>query len=93
MYLMSAGVYGMVSQFSQLCPQGKLFFVCSVKCSEEFKRANSVTSLCEYCKSEKITTEAEKINNKDCCFCSDGKETLQYSLHFQRGILLSSDYI
>lgn len=80
---MSAGVYGMVSHFSQLCLQGKLVFVCSVKCSEEFKRANSVMSLCEYCKMEKITTEAEKINNKDCFFCSDGKEILQYLMHLR----------
>lgn len=70
---MSAGVYGMISQFSQLCLQGKLVFTCSVKCSEEFKTANSVTSLCENCKTEKVPTEAEKINNKDCFFCSDGK--------------------
>lgn len=85
MFLMSAGVYRMVSQFSQLCLQGKLVFVCSVKCSKEFRRVNSVMSLCEYCKTEKITTEEEKINNKDCFFCSDGKKTLQYLLHFQRG--------
>uniref|UniRef100_H3D187 Zinc finger MYM-type containing 4, tandem duplicate 1 n=1 Tax=Tetraodon nigroviridis TaxID=99883 RepID=H3D187_TETNG len=51
--------------------KGKLVFVCSAKCSEEFKKANSVTSLCESCKMEKITAEAEKINNKDCFFCSD----------------------
>lgn len=82
MFLISAGVYGLVSNFSKLCLQGKLVFVCSVKCSEDFKRANSVTSLCEHCKTEKIATETEKINNKDCYFCSDGKEALQHSLQF-----------
>uniref|UniRef100_UPI0037E71B6F zinc finger MYM-type protein 4-like n=1 Tax=Semicossyphus pulcher TaxID=241346 RepID=UPI0037E71B6F len=54
----------------------KLVFVCSVECSHEFKKANSVTSLCEYCKIEKITRDAKRINNKDCFFCSDGCKLL-----------------
>lgn len=55
--------------------QDKLVFVCSMDCSQEFKKANYVTCLCEYCKIEKITRDAKRINNKDCFFCSDGKET------------------
>eukprot|EP00066_Takifugu_rubripes_P017877 XP_011607143.1 PREDICTED: zinc finger MYM-type protein 4-like [Takifugu rubripes] len=51
--------------------KGKLVFVCSVKCCEELKKANCLTSLCENCKIEKITTNAKRINNKDCFFCSD----------------------
>uniref|UniRef100_A0A8D0AE67 Zinc finger MYM-type protein 4-like n=1 Tax=Sander lucioperca TaxID=283035 RepID=A0A8D0AE67_SANLU len=53
-----------------------LFFVCSVDCANEFKKDNSVTSLCEYCKIEKITRDAKRINNKDCFFCSDGCKLL-----------------
>nr|XP_046274089.1 zinc finger MYM-type protein 4-like isoform X2 [Scatophagus argus] len=54
----------------------KMVFVCSVDCSLEFKKANFVTSLCEYCKMEKITRDAKRINNKDCFFCSDGCKLL-----------------
>uniref|UniRef100_A0A3B4Y099 Zinc finger MYM-type protein 4-like n=1 Tax=Seriola lalandi dorsalis TaxID=1841481 RepID=A0A3B4Y099_SERLL len=54
----------------------KMVFVCSVDCSHEFKKANYVTSLCEYCKIEKITRDAKRINNKDCYFCSDGCKLL-----------------
>nr|XP_019960218.1 PREDICTED: zinc finger MYM-type protein 4-like isoform X1 [Paralichthys olivaceus] len=54
----------------------KLVFLCSVDCSQEFKRVNYVTSLCEYCKIAKITRDAKRINNKDCYFCSDGCKLL-----------------
>ncbi|XP_042290921.1 zinc finger MYM-type protein 4 isoform X1 [Thunnus maccoyii] len=54
----------------------KMVFVCSVDCSQEFKKVNFVTSLCEYCKIEKITRDTKKINNKDCYFCSDGCKLL-----------------
>ncbi|XP_053190912.1 zinc finger MYM-type protein 4-like [Scomber japonicus] len=54
----------------------KMVFVCSADCSQEFKKANYVTSLCEYCKIEKITKDTKKINNKDCFFCSDGCKLL-----------------
>ncbi|XP_018554415.1 zinc finger MYM-type protein 4 isoform X2 [Lates calcarifer] len=54
----------------------KMVFVCSADCSHEFKKANYVTSLCEYCKIEKITRDAKRINNKDCYFCSDGCKLL-----------------
>uniref|UniRef100_A0A8D3B7E0 TRASH domain-containing protein n=1 Tax=Scophthalmus maximus TaxID=52904 RepID=A0A8D3B7E0_SCOMX len=55
--------------------QDKVVFLCSVDCAHEFKKANYVTSLCEYCKIEKITRDAKRIDNKDCYFCSDGEET------------------
>ncbi|XP_044027837.1 zinc finger MYM-type protein 4 isoform X2 [Siniperca chuatsi] len=54
----------------------KIVFVCSADCSHEFKKANYVTSLCEYCKIEKITRDAKRIDNKDCFFCSDGCKLL-----------------
>uniref|UniRef100_A0A8C4NJ04 THAP-type domain-containing protein n=1 Tax=Dicentrarchus labrax TaxID=13489 RepID=A0A8C4NJ04_DICLA len=54
----------------------KMVFVCSTDCSHEFKKANYVTCLCEYCKIEKITREAKRIDNKDCFFCSDGCKLL-----------------
>ncbi|XP_074468770.1 zinc finger MYM-type protein 4-like isoform X2 [Sebastes fasciatus] len=54
----------------------KVVFLCSVDCAHEFKKDNYVTSLCEYCKIEKITREAKRINNRDCFFCSDGCKLL-----------------
>ncbi|XP_038581186.1 zinc finger MYM-type protein 4-like isoform X1 [Micropterus salmoides] len=54
----------------------KVVFVCNMDCAQEFKKANFVTSLCEYCKIEKITRDAKRINNKDCFFCSDGCKLL-----------------
>ncbi|KAF0024266.1 hypothetical protein F2P81_023068 [Scophthalmus maximus] len=56
--------------------QDKVVFLCSVDCAHEFKKANYVTSLCEYCKIEKITRDAKRIDNKDCYFCSDGCKLL-----------------
>ncbi|KAM4725554.1 zinc finger MYM-type protein 4-like isoform 2-T2 [Anableps anableps] len=54
----------------------KIVFLCGSDCSMEYKKANAVMSLCEYCKIEKITREAKRINNKDCYFCSDGCKLL-----------------
>nr|XP_020474150.1 zinc finger MYM-type protein 4 isoform X2 [Monopterus albus] len=54
----------------------KMVFVCSTDCAHEYKKAHFVTSLCEYCKIEKITRDAKRINNKDCYFCSDGCKLL-----------------
>lgn len=58
-----------------VCVQDKMVFLCSVDCSHEFKKANNVTSVCEYCMIEKITRDVKRVNNKDCYFCSDGKES------------------
>ncbi|KAM3858577.1 zinc finger MYM-type protein 4-like [Diretmus argenteus] len=54
----------------------KMVFVCGSDCSQEFKKANCVTSVCEYCKMEKVTKDIKRINNKDCHFCSDGCQLL-----------------
>ncbi|KAM6899612.1 zinc finger MYM-type protein 4-like [Xenentodon cancila] len=54
----------------------KMVFLCSTDCSNEYKKANFVTSQCEYCKIEKITREVKRINNKDYYFCSDGCKLL-----------------
>ncbi|XP_075995646.1 zinc finger MYM-type protein 4 [Genypterus blacodes] len=56
--------------------EDKMVFVCGATCSLEFKKANNVMSLCEYCKVEKMTTAAVRINDKDCYFCSDGCKLL-----------------
>lgn len=58
-----------------LCVQDQMVFVCSIDCAHEFKKDNNVTSLCEYCKIEKITRDAKRIDNRDCYFCSDGNQT------------------
>lgn len=50
-------------------------FVCSLTCSEEFKRVNNIIGECEYCKSEKLIGDAKRVDNKDCYFCSEGKRT------------------
>uniref|UniRef100_A0A3B3IB92 Uncharacterized protein n=1 Tax=Oryzias latipes TaxID=8090 RepID=A0A3B3IB92_ORYLA len=51
-------------------------FVCSPVCAQEFKRINNISSLCEYCKNERLINEVKKVNNKDCCFCSEGCKIL-----------------
>ncbi|KAF6730544.1 Zinc finger MYM-type protein 4 [Oryzias melastigma] len=51
-------------------------FVCSPACSQEFKRINNIASLCEYCKNERLINEVKRVNNKDCCFCSEGCKIL-----------------
>uniref|UniRef100_A0A8C5DRR3 TRASH domain-containing protein n=1 Tax=Gouania willdenowi TaxID=441366 RepID=A0A8C5DRR3_GOUWI len=54
----------------------KMVFLCTVECSLEYKKTNYVMSLCEYCKVEKITRDALRVNNKDYFFCSDGCKLL-----------------
>ncbi|XP_068189550.1 zinc finger MYM-type protein 4-like isoform X2 [Antennarius striatus] len=54
----------------------KMVFLCNLDCSYEFKKAKCISCLCEYCKVEKITKHAKRINNKDCFFCSDGCKLL-----------------
>ncbi|KAF7661705.1 hypothetical protein LDENG_00255810 [Lucifuga dentata] len=56
--------------------EDKMVFLCSLECSLEYKKANNVMSLCEYCKIEKITRDVRRVNNKDCYFCSDGCKLL-----------------
>lgn len=76
MFTLTSLFAGDLSFIPPLYVQDKMVFVCSVDCSHEFRKANYVTSLCEYCKIEKITRDAKRIDNKDCFFCSDGKETV-----------------
>ncbi|XP_023815743.1 zinc finger MYM-type protein 4 isoform X1 [Oryzias latipes] len=54
----------------------KIVFLCSSDCANEYKKANFVMSLCEYCKIEKIANEVKRVNNKICYFCSDGCKLL-----------------
>uniref|UniRef100_A0A3Q3VJV6 Uncharacterized protein n=1 Tax=Mola mola TaxID=94237 RepID=A0A3Q3VJV6_MOLML len=49
-----------------------MHFVCSLACSEEFNKVNNITGKCEYCKSERVIRDIKRVNNKDCCFCSEG---------------------
>lgn len=58
-----------------VCVQGKINFVCSLACSEEFKKVNNITGKCEYCKNERLIREIKRVDNKDCYFCSEGKRT------------------
>lgn len=53
--------------------QDKLHFVCSLACSEAFKKANSIVGMCEYCKNVQTIGDIKRVNEKDCCFCSEGK--------------------
>lgn len=50
-------------------------FVCSLACSQEFKRVNNITGKCEYCKNEKIIRDIKRVDGRDCYFCSDGERT------------------
>uniref|UniRef100_A0A3P8QSP5 TRASH domain-containing protein n=1 Tax=Astatotilapia calliptera TaxID=8154 RepID=A0A3P8QSP5_ASTCA len=54
----------------------KIYFACSVACFQEFKRVNSITATCEYCKNERIIKDVKRVGGKDCCFCSDACKTL-----------------
>uniref|UniRef100_A0A3Q3RWD7 TRASH domain-containing protein n=1 Tax=Mastacembelus armatus TaxID=205130 RepID=A0A3Q3RWD7_9TELE len=46
-------------------------FVCTLACSQEFKRVNNITGTCAYCKNERIIKDAKRIDNEDCFFCRD----------------------
>ena len=59
-------------------------FVCSLACSQEFKRVNNIVGRCEFCKNEKITRDVKKVDGKSCNFCSDGEamqDCLVYVMH------------
>ncbi|XP_056154001.1 zinc finger MYM-type protein 4 [Lampris incognitus] len=65
------------SQFMTAKPEvipikNKVVFVCDSACSEEYRKANLVMAVCEYCKLEKVTKQFKRINQKDYYFCSDG---------------------
>ncbi|XP_077599246.1 zinc finger MYM-type protein 4-like isoform X2 [Stigmatopora nigra] len=54
----------------------KVVFVCGWSCALEFKTSKNVSAKCEYCKQDKISREVERINGKDCSFCSHGCKLL-----------------
>ncbi|KAJ8000005.1 hypothetical protein DPEC_G00200320 [Dallia pectoralis] len=54
----------------------KMIFLCSVTCSEEYRKINYEIARCEYCKVEKPAREVKKINKKDYIFCSEGCKLL-----------------
>ncbi|XP_060948228.1 uncharacterized protein LOC133025555 [Limanda limanda] len=56
--------------------KGKMTFVCSLACSQEFKRVTNIMTTCEYCRTEGIAKDAKRIDSKDCFFCSDGCKIL-----------------
>uniref|UniRef100_A0A1A8DRP6 TRASH domain-containing protein n=1 Tax=Nothobranchius kadleci TaxID=1051664 RepID=A0A1A8DRP6_NOTKA len=56
--------------------KNQLSFVCSSSCSQEFKRINDITGVCEHCKSKRIIKEVKKVDSKNHNFCSDGCFTL-----------------
>lgn len=78
MHLQKMLTYTLTSVWIYLCvcAQGKINFVCSLACSEEFKRVNNIMGKCEYCKNERIIKDVKKVDNKDCYFCSDGKRKM-----------------
>ncbi|KAG7501391.1 zinc finger MYM-type protein 4-like [Solea senegalensis] len=51
---------------------GKVNFLCSLTCCEVFKQSNNITGKCEYCQSVRPVYDVQRVNNKDCCFCSEG---------------------
>ncbi|XP_040909011.1 uncharacterized protein LOC121191726 isoform X2 [Toxotes jaculatrix] len=56
--------------------KSKMNFVCSLACSQEFKRVNNIMGVCEFCKNERIIRDAKRVNDRDCYFCSDGCKML-----------------
>uniref|UniRef100_A0AAZ3QY31 TRASH domain-containing protein n=1 Tax=Oncorhynchus tshawytscha TaxID=74940 RepID=A0AAZ3QY31_ONCTS len=54
----------------------KMVFLCSVNCSEEYKKINCEMARCEYCKIEKPAKEVKRINKRDYTFCSEGCKLL-----------------
>ncbi|XP_039978355.1 LOW QUALITY PROTEIN: uncharacterized protein LOC120786776 [Xiphias gladius] len=64
----------------------KMNFVCSLACSQEFKRVNNIMGNCEYCKNERTIRDAKRVDDKDCYFCSDGcKMLFRHELEKQWG--------
>ncbi|XP_041758978.2 zinc finger MYM-type protein 4-like isoform X2 [Coregonus clupeaformis] len=54
----------------------KMVFLCSVNCSEEYRKINYEMARCEYCKIEKPAKEVKRINKRDYIFCSEGCKLL-----------------
>ncbi|XP_066494391.1 zinc finger MYM-type protein 4-like [Tiliqua scincoides] len=56
--------------------RGKMFQFCGKTCCDEYKKINSVMSMCEYCKTEKIIKETVRFSGIDKSFCSEGCKLL-----------------
>lgn len=56
--------------------ENRVVFFCNQNCLLDFKTANNLVNVCEYCKVEKVTKEVRRISNRDCHFCSDGCKLL-----------------
>ncbi|KAM4725686.1 zinc finger MYM-type protein 4-like [Anableps anableps] len=50
----------------------EVIFVCSLVCSKKFKKLNNILGVCERCRKKRIIHEVQRVENKDCSFCSDG---------------------
>ncbi|CAJ1082997.1 uncharacterized protein LOC117827743 isoform X1 [Xyrichtys novacula] len=54
--------------------KGNVSFVCSLACSQEFKRVNNIFGKCEVCRSEKIIKIIKRLNDgrsRESNFCSN----------------------
>ncbi|KAM4630948.1 zinc finger MYM-type protein 4-like [Polymixia lowei] len=61
----------------------KMVFVCSSDCSQTYMRINSMTSACEQCQLVKVINSVQKINQKNCSFCSNVCKR-QYNLNLSQ---------
>ncbi|XP_068188440.1 zinc finger MYM-type protein 4-like isoform X7 [Antennarius striatus] len=57
-----------------------IHLVCSLTCSEEFKRTNKITGKCEHCKNVRIINDSKRMGKKTCYFCSGGCRELFYQV-------------
>ncbi|TSK28205.1 Zinc finger MYM-type protein 4 [Bagarius yarrelli] len=56
--------------------KGRMYVFCEKSCVDEFRRIHYIIAPCVYCKIEKMVKEVKRINNVDCCFCSEGCKLL-----------------
>lgn len=52
--------------------KGKMVQFCGKSCCDEYKRINSVSAICEYCRYERIAKETLTFSGVDKPFCSEG---------------------
>ncbi|KAM4549543.1 uncharacterized protein V3H82_018798 [Fundulus diaphanus] len=52
--------------------KNRLVFVCSLACSQEFKKRHKILGVCARCRDNGVVNEVKRIDGKDCSFCSDG---------------------
>ncbi|XP_043915267.1 zinc finger MYM-type protein 4 isoform X3 [Protopterus annectens] len=56
--------------------KNRMFQFCGKTCSDEYKKINAMTAMCEYCKIEKIIKETVRFSGVDKPFCSEGCKLL-----------------